>query len=448
MNSTKRHLPLQKYIIFSAILLGLLGGFGIGAHLVYFLAFGLPPGKSFLGMVQVHGHLQLVGWTGLFIIGISFFKLPRLMSDRTISSHLVNAVFFCLITGLLLRSFAQILIFYRPDQSLLRYSVTLGSLLESLGILVYFAAIFRRAVGYRAQPGAIAAAGIKPFLIVSLLGWFFFALLNAASGILFSLTPTLFVSPAWNNIANETYIYGVLLPTCFAFSISTFPIFLRLRAPTWPVARVAVTYAVGVLLNILGLITELLGQSGVGSNLLNIGVIIRAVAVFWLIFELDLLRRHRPWFKKFREQYDRDSRPPRRHAGDYGQFGNFEWLIYTAYLWLFLGALSEVAALFSSAAPSPSIVRHFYLLGFVTHLILGMAVRIIPGFIGKNRVAYPNLVRLSFALILAAAIGRTLHVLVPTYGNILTRCAYGFSGVFAMLAIATLGLNLFATIKR
>ncbi len=444
----RRHLPFQTHVIWSAIILGLFGGFGLGAHLVYFLAFGLPPGNAFGAMVQVHGHLQLLGWTGLFIIGISLFKLPRLMSIRPLPENLVRAVFSTLVLGITLKSAAQILLFYTKHDSALRMFVTLGSVMESVGILLYFAIFFRNSLTFRTQPGAYAAASIKPFLVVSLIGWFVYALINAVLGVAFYRNVSVVLSPSLNNIATETYIHGVLLPTCFAFSISTFPIFLRLRAPTWPVLRVATLYGAGAILYLSGTTGEELYSIEHAPILRAAGVCLRATAILWLIIEVDLVRLRLPWFRKFRENQDRENRPPRRHAGDYGQFGNFEWLIYAAYSWLFLGILAEVASLFSAFTVSSSVIRHFYLLGFVTHLILGMAVRIVPGFLGRNHIAYPSLVRLSFILILLATISRTFPVIMPSVNDGLLRFGYGFSGVVAMGAIALLGVNLVVTVRR
>ncbi len=444
----KRHLPLQTHIIWCAIALGLFGGFGMGAHLVYYLAFGLPPGKAFGAMIQVHGHLQLLGWTGLFIIGVSLFKLPRLMSTRPLSKILVRLITISIVFGITLKSTAHILLFYLRYEDTLRMAVAFGGLLESTGILLFFSAIFRNSVTFRPQTGAYAAASIKPFLMISLIAWLFYALINAFLGVEFYRSMATLQSPAWNEVGTETYIHGVLLPTCFAFSISTFPIFLRLRAPTWPVLRVATLYGLGAVFYLLGTAVELVNASDSTNPVRVVGVCLRAAAIVYLIVELDFLRLRMPWYRKFRSKQDRENRPPRRHAGDYGQYGNFEWLIYSAYAWLLLGVVSEVLSLVINSPLPSSAVRHFYLLGFVTHLILGMAVRLVPGFLGSSRIAFPFLVRLSFALILLSTITRTFPVLVPSSNHGLLRIGYGFSGVIAMAAIALLGVNLFATVRR
>ncbi len=436
--SKRKHLPFQPFLIWSAIALGLLGGFGIGAHLVFVLGFGYPVRESFPALIQVHGHLQLLGWTGLFIIGISLYKLPRLTSAEPIKRSALFLIYIPIAGGLVLRSFAEILIFYTTFESSLRLAVAIGCVAESLGILCYFLTIFPRMLRYSAKPGAFAASALKPFLLVSLGGWVVVAVLNLKVGLHFISQTDPLVDPTWNNIVSQAYIYLVLLPSCFAFSINTFPIFLRLRSPGWPVRRVAFVYALGALLH-------LIGEAEAISFIELIGVLIRALAVLWVIVEIDLLRFRAPWFKKFRDAQDREHNPPRPHAGDFGQFGNFEWLIYAAYGWLVVAVLTEIAGAWSHLV-APTIVRHFYLLGFVTHLILGMAVRMVPGFLGRSSIAFPMLVRLSFVLITISVVGRTFPLLFGALSVQAFRVAYALSGVVGMIAILVLGINLVATV--
>ena len=407
--------------------------------MVFVLAFGYPPGPGFSGMVQVHGHLQLLGWTGLFIIGISTYKLPRLMSSRPLKRWVSNGICVTVVGGLLLKSGFHLLLFYDSHQEALCFGVFVGSLLESSGILLYFFSMFRSAISFSPKPGAVSAAAIRPFLLVGLFGWAVYAVLNVAIGWLFLSGTELLLDSGWNNIAINVYIHFVLVPFCLAFSLSTFPIFLRLRTADWPVKYAAALYVVGVVSN---LAAELSPMAWLNA----IGVCFRVAAVLWTVIEIDLLRLKAPWFKKFRETQDRENRPPRRLAGDYGQFGNFEWLIYAAYGWLTVASLSEISNLWFGT-PASTIVRHFYLLGFVTHLILGMAVRIVPGFLGQNRIASPMLVRLSFLLITTSILGRTLPFVFSALNVPAFRAAYGLSGTLGMLALLCLGINLFVTVK-
>ncbi len=448
----KKHAPFFPPLVWSAILLGILGGFGLGAHMVFVQAFGYPISPAFPAMIQVHGHLQLLGWTGLFIIAVSLYKLPRLMSARPNSPHLSLVLLVLVAGGVVVRSCAEIAIYYSPAVQLWRYGVCLGAIMESSGIFVYLFVIVRALIRFTPNPAAFAASGIVPFLVVSLVGWCVYAWINTAGALSFLYSPELLIDAHWTRLATGSYVYLILLPSCFAYSIGTFPIFLRLRAPNWPVKRVAMLYLLGASLQLSSSVLEGVDTDLFGRIASSSGILLRAAAVCWLCFELDLLRLRAPWVLKYRKKLNRENNPPRDRASDYGQFGNFEWLIYAAFGWLLLAVLAElIDAIGGSVSPtfvSASIIRHWYLLGFVTHLILGMAVRLIPGFLGSSRIAYPALVRLSFVLILTATIGRTLPLLFSLLEFQVFRGLYGFSGVLAMLALCCLGINLFATVRR
>src|SRR3972149_1882134 len=66
--------------IWVALATAVFAGFAIGAHLAFIIGFDFSLGRGFAGLVQTHGHVQLVGWAGLFMIGISLHIIPRLAS--------------------------------------------------------------------------------------------------------------------------------------------------------------------------------------------------------------------------------------------------------------------------------------------------------------------------------------------------------------------------------
>lgn len=441
----RKHLPFYPLIIWSAISIGILGGFGSGAYLVFKLAFDQTFTINLAAIIQIHGHLQLLGWTGLFIIGVSLYKLPRLMSMPPLSTTTACAIVFPIISGLIFRLIFQILLAKEPTRQFFRQSIALSATLESLGILLFVFSILSKLIKYKASPSAYAAAAIKPFLLVSTLGWLSYAFINIGLGWLLLGSNLPILDPRYSAFINEIYLHLVLLPTCFAFSISIFPIFLRLRSPNWPVARLALFYCIATLVYLLG---KSVAPYDMTSILTTLGTGLRATAICWLIFEIDLLRLRSPWYQKFRKNQDRENNPPRKGSADYGQFGNFQWLIYAAYIWLCLAVIHELLSLSGITIQSESISRHLYTLGFVTHLILGVAVRMVPGFLGQNRIAYPFLVQLSFVFIFIATLARTAPIIFSIVDQWIFRSIYGCSGILAILALCCLGINLFSTVSQ
>ncbi len=72
----QRH--VHEPFVFAALAFALTAGFGYAAIIVATLALKFPLGAWWIALMQAHGHAQLFGWTGLFVIGVGLFFLPRL----------------------------------------------------------------------------------------------------------------------------------------------------------------------------------------------------------------------------------------------------------------------------------------------------------------------------------------------------------------------------------
>jgi hypothetical protein len=99
-------------------------------------------------------------------------------------------------------------------------------------------------------------------------------------------------------------------------------------------------------------------------------------------------------------------------------------------------------------AVSTDAIRHGYLLGFITLLILGMAPRMIPGFIRK-KLASTKLVEATLWLGNAAVICRIVPLLLPEvwlekipFLVLLSQWMFALSGIFGLTAVSCLAVNL------
>jgi heme/copper-type cytochrome/quinol oxidase subunit 1 len=93
-----------------------------------------------------------------------------------------------------------------------------------------------------------------------------------------------------------------------------------------------------------------------------------------------------------------------------------------------------------------------YLMGFISQLICGMAVRMLPGFMHKRRVAHPGLVDATFWLGNVSAVFRVVLFLLPAWlVNLLPdlvvggRIAFALSGILGLGAVLALAANLWMT---
>ena len=62
----------------TALFMGADGGFVLAAVLSVTLAFSLSSGAWWEALAQAHGHLQVYGWAGVLVLGVSLHFLPRL----------------------------------------------------------------------------------------------------------------------------------------------------------------------------------------------------------------------------------------------------------------------------------------------------------------------------------------------------------------------------------
>lgn len=453
--------PFRFGYIGWALVIAFLMGFDTGAHVVFVKAFGYPMGREIPSLIQLHGHLQLMGWAGLFIMGISLHVLPRLASVPLEKKSWIFLPLWLVVAGLLLRTVGHSVHPYVEGAGAF-YWITGGfllfaGLLELAGILVYLTLIISTA---RKGRGNLRPAfgQIFPFMATTLVGWLTYGMAQMVLLVQMVFQKEIALNGIWNTFSIQIFLFCILLPVCFAFSLRMLPLYLRLRSSEWWYPPLAFLYLALVVVEIPG---WLWWGGEWGFYLLRGGEIGRGLFILYFIFQIDVLTRFRsPWTEKQKDlPAKEDRKPTRKNMPDYGEFGAFEWLIYTAYFYLALGALFEMinssfVLMGKTELFSLDVVRHIYLLGFITPLIMGMSVRMVPGLLGKRRVAYPSLVIVAFFLINLTLLGRILLYVLP-YSllefqevQLAFKGAYGWSGVLGMAVVFILAFNLIATYRK
>ncbi len=436
----QRH--VHEPFVFAAIAVALTTGFGYAAILVAAWAFHFTLGAWWMAMVQAHGHAQLFGWVGVFIIGVGLFFLPRLRGTMLARIELAPWSLAALVTGIALRTLSQPFIpLGSPFDALGRFGTMVSGIIELIGIALFIAMIvasFRRG---RPAIGDAPIVHVRPYLALALTSLVGAALLNA---VLSLSSPGLFPF-APNRWLTNMMIFGFIIPMTIVFAVRNLPLFMRLASPPqYGLYPIFVIYVSGVILRWLE-----------QPFFLPLGKMLEGGAVLVFIWELDvLLRRKAAWTTPRTPpppDYVETRLPTRRDYPDHGEYGRFELLILSAYVWLvFASALAIIdgaASLLGFAALfNPDIERHALTVGFITLLIFGMAVRMLPGFSGKRRVASPRLVLATFWLGNLAALTRVFPLFaLDTPGM---NIALGISGAMGWLAVVCLGINLWRTFHQ
>jgi uncharacterized protein involved in response to NO len=463
--SSSAHAPFSVGFVYAALGVTLSAGFGYAAVLGVSFGFGHSLGAWWTPLVQTHGHAQLWGWTGLFIIGVSLYFAPRLVGAPLRHARLSPWVCWLAATGILVRAVAQPLCaVYREGTMnvLLRCGLGGSAVAEAAAIGGYTAMLFftlRSAHPMKNQEGV---QSFRFYLIPVMFGWVCTTLLSSGLTLAAAFANTPVVNIPGTTIAVSLYLGLVLLPVTMIFSIRTFPLYLRLPRPQRPIQTVGLLYLAGFWIELLGLLMQTAtGDTVFSERVAGAGKTMKGAMLLWFVWKLDiLLRRKAPWTVERVEQVVRHiRRQPREHLPDYGEFGRFERLLYSAYVWLVVGAAMDIANGLGALAGWPvripaDAVRHVYLAGFVSLLLLGMAPRMIPGFMHRRAPAYPRLVDLTCWLGNLAAVCRVVPALMPAGmeahspgsagapGTML-----GLSGIAGWLAVLALAWNLVATLR-
>ena len=451
----------QVGYVWMALAVAIFGGFALAGHLAFLIGFNRPLGDGFATYIQIHGHLQLVGWAGLFIIGISLHFIPRLSSVPISQPQWIPRLLWLIGIGLLLRFISHSILPYLDNGfffTLLSWITATSGLLEWYGMLIYLALLVGTIFSISKADRKPPLMAVRPYFGMMMMGFLLYATIHAVLLLQMAWRGNVVVSQTWNEVSIQIFIGLVLLPVAFGFSIRMLPLYLRLPVPDWPVRRVAYVYLIGFLCQIQEIL-PINFLSDIGGYISSVGMLVKTSVILYVVWKLDVLtRRQEPSIAHRDLQSSPDRRTMRRTIPDRGEYGRFEWHIYAAYGWLVFGALAEMLigafGVFQlPLAISSDVIRHIYLLGFVTNLIMGMAVRMVPGFLKKRRVASAKLIDGSFWLINFAVVGRVLPLLLPSLMlsdvpeiiDTIVQAAFGLSGILGLLATICLAINLWRT---
>jgi len=91
----------------SALVIASGGGFALACVLTLVPLFGIPLGSWWEALIQTHGHLQIFGWAGLFVVGVGLHFFPRLRGALLVRPGLLPWILGVYVAGLGLRFISQ-----------------------------------------------------------------------------------------------------------------------------------------------------------------------------------------------------------------------------------------------------------------------------------------------------------------------------------------------------
>lgn len=440
----------------SALLLGVGAGFALATVLTLSQALHISLGPWWIAAAQAHGHVQLYGWAGLFVLGVTLHFLPRLRGEPLAFPWLIPWILAALVAGLLLRVFSQ------PLFLLMSAGIGAGLLIAS-GVLECAALLaIVSLLGITAWRGPRLATrpaflGVFPFLVGAFSALGVASCVNLVSVVLADNSVGL-VPGTTDNLNVTLGLFGFLVPMALAMSAQSLPMYAGLvafpRRILWPLAGI---YFAGLVLACVGTVA---GSQQNAWPVVPAGLGMVMMGVVLLIF-IGVFMRMMRTRGRLPEKVARLTPSPEAAVRNYQKrindernaYGPFVALVASAYIWALLGSVLLIVdglTMLFGQGPFFAIdaIRHSLTVGFITLLICGISPRMVPGFSG-GKIASPALVSATLWLGNTAAflrVGSLLlaPVLAPLSiaGFSLYSILFGLSGPVGLALAICLAVNL------
>jgi len=420
-------LPFSPHFILGSLFLTLTLGATAGMINLLRIAAGADVALSHR---QIHGHTQILGFAGLFLMGIAYHALPRILGvagSLPKSRFSPRVTFWLMAAGVIARNFGQPLGFYPAGRALSLLSAFLETSAAALFIAFVFGLIAKVREGKYDRK--------DPLLRFVRYGTAWFALamfVNALQGIWLAGHVEAALPVGLTEPFFAAAVYGFLLAWIYGFGNRVVTLFLGLSPARRGTPEAALwTQAAGVILSVGSWIPGLPDRAAL--FLRDGGLCLVAISALVYLLGNGFLWR-RPVFDV--------PRVP----------GTPSVAIRSAFGCLGLWALLEIAAVVVSRttrlpAQNPwwsDAARHTFTVGFLTLVIIGMSFRILPVFSGKSLWS-PRLAQATYALVLLGTAMRLLQY--PAAFDPLYYRIGSYMGIPVVLALLLFTFNLMRTMR-
>ena len=319
--------------------------------------------------LQAHGHAQVFGWIGSFLLGIGFYSIPKLRGEAT---QPIRAAWICWglwTLGVALRWSSTVYLWEW------RVLLPVSGLLELAAFLIFFRVISQH------RPQDSGKSGLETWVwavLCATLGFFAVVGTNLGGSFYVALRAD---SPAFPHRFDQKYLalmgWGFLVPFVWGFSAKWLRVFLGLKPLR---SRMLVGALAG---NVAGVILAIVGQISLATWFFAVSTTLVIMAI--RIFE-----------------------PSDQPAKTKGVHASFPAFVRMAYGWLLLAAFLGVgASIWDTSGGIWGASRHALTVGFISVMVLSIGQRILPAFAGM-RLLWST--KLMLAGLLLLSFGCTLRV--------------------------------------
>lgn len=359
--------------------------------------------------IQAHGHAQLFGWVGSFILGISLYVLPKFRGRPLRSFGLVWTVWALWTAGVAWRWWAGI------GAREWRLALAGSAVMEIAAYALTQRILVFRSGGSRKKPSDIGSwlgicgfAALGVALLVNLSVCFFLALWGE--------------SPAFPALWDRTFLvialWGFAVTVAWGYSTRFVTIFLGLQSPMHRAAR-------WLSIGVAGLVVSALVRQFLLADFLALALTAYAI---WTV---------------------RIFHPPARPAKWNGVYRRYPAFIRLAYAWLAAGAALGLAAHFAPGVTGlEGASRHAITVGFIATLIFALAPRILPAFMNGRELYSTRIMAVSLWLLSIGCVLRVLSEAIAYSSGGRLWSVLPVSAFFELAAVIAFVINMAATLGQ
>jgi uncharacterized protein involved in response to NO len=407
-----RELQLSRLLIFyisGGLLFMLLPGTFLGVWNLISISGRRAADSISPAWIQAHGHAQVLGWIGSFILGIGYYSIPKLRGGlKPFALRLAWISGTLWMAGVLLRWAANVYLWHW------RALLPTSAAMELAAFLVFFRAVSQH------TPQDSGKTKLEPWVWVVIAGT-----VGLLATLVLNLGACLWLAfrsdgPAFPPDFDQRFLilaaWGFMVPFVWGFNAKWLPVFLGTRLPHNRLLGAAVA------VQVTGIGLALAGFFRVTTTLLLGSSLLALIAL--RIFD-----------------------QPEKAAKTKGIHGSFPFFVRSAYVWLLIASVLGIWA--ANAADSAGIwgaSRHALTVGFVAMMVFCIGQRVLPAFSGMRLLFSP---RLMFVGLLFLSFGCIVRVgaEVLAYQEILPAAWawLPYSAICELAAVTALAVNLIVT---
>ena len=429
---------IYEKFIKTAIVIALSTGCVYGAFILFYMGIQHSLYSVPKVLIETHGHTQIFGWCGLFIMGVSYFVLPRFYAVRIYSGKLANLSFYFMVAGIFL-VFTYRTLLPLNNHFFFKALILSGCSLEILAVLMFLIVAVKTVLSAEKQE----LETYETYLFSGYL-WFLIVTVAHAGIVLYmiNVNETVFPHAAIYPL-RHIQVMGFITMVIFGVLSRTLPAFLGLKTPNAKM-NLIIMFMLNASVLVRAVSQPLMTYYAdvnlpfyyVFNTLYFTSACVELLSILLFLYNLNILTKPEVDFSGMEIEK------------------SYEKFVWAGILWLIVAEIGmiifAVQESFVGVPVSHAIIgsyRHAVTVGFITMMIFGFASRIIPISQGVKLHSYSSLT-MCFILINTGSFLRVVFQPIAVHtGSVPSYLIMGISGLIESVAILLFGINIWRTLS-